>query len=325
MPFQSRTFSGGGYGTRRDLELREQLALLRELEAQAAEREQNIRMNDPLEAAKASETARQFMTRRDVREVLQPSIGGAPPFKAPSRTSPGTSLMEPLPAAVRSIRRIAPDAGPRLRTFTTAPTMTAPREEAAAVRDPNFPAAYAGREAEARLHPNVLAAEAYSAARDGAGSTITGGYTEERAQRAVDSVDEILAKVNTMSTGYGAAVFGKLPETQARNVAGMLNTLRSAIGFNELTAMREASKTGGALGQVSDRELNLLTSALGALDPLQSPDQLREQLEKVRGSVERWNTARRTLTGGSGATQPSRQSGGQEYDFVPGTGLVPRR
>jgi hypothetical protein len=55
--------------------------------------------------------------------------------------------------------------------------------------------------------------------------------------------------------------------------------------------MREASKTGGALGQVSERELKLLTSVFGALDQLQSAEQLKTQLKKIKSSVKRWENA----------------------------------
>ena len=45
----------------------------------------------------------------------------------------------------------------------------------------------------------------------------------------------------------------------------MKDTVVSNIGFERLQAMRDASPTGGALGQVSDNELRLLSSALGSL------------------------------------------------------------
>jgi len=51
--------------------------------------------------------------------------------------------------------------------------------------------------------------------------------------------------------------------------------------------MRAASTTGGALGQVSDREGQLLMSALGALDQGQSPQAFREQLGIIKSSLQR--------------------------------------
>jgi hypothetical protein len=43
---------------------------------------------------------------------------------------------------------------------------------------------------------------------------------------------------------------------------------------------------------VSNIELKLLESALGALDPGQSPENLRQQLMKIKESVSRFDAAR---------------------------------
>lgn len=115
-------------------------------------------------------------------------------------------------------------------------------------------------------------------------------YMQERNTRNRDSIDALMSKVNRWTTGVGS-VLANLPETDARNFAAELDTLKANIAFGELTAMREASKTGGALGAVSERELRLLESTLGALDPGQSPENLKAQLQKIRGSIDRWEAA----------------------------------
>ena len=45
--------------------------------------------------------------------------------------------------------------------------------------------------------------------------------------------------------------------------------------------MRDASKTGGALGAVSEKELKLLESALAPLSTAQSPDEYRNALDNL--------------------------------------------
>lgn len=55
--------------------------------------------------------------------------------------------------------------------------------------------------------------------------------------------------------------------------------------------MREASKTGGALGQVSDREGAWLASSLGALNMNQSPEMVVKQLKLIDESMKRWQSA----------------------------------
>lgn len=68
---------------------------------------------------------------------------------------------------------------------------------------------------------------------------------------------------------------------EASDVKNSLATLQSIVSFDRLQAMREASPTGGALGAVSERELALLQSSLGALSQDSSPEQLRQTLDFI--------------------------------------------
>jgi len=70
-----------------------------------------------------------------------------------------------------------------------------------------------------------------------------------------------------------------IPTTDARQLRGRVDTLKSALSFDRLQQMRDESKTGGALGNVSNVELGLLGSNLAALDP--ASGDFAQQLEKV--------------------------------------------
>ena len=124
------------------------------------------------------------------------------------------------------------------------------------------------------------------------GTTGPSEYSTERAIRTIQSVDELklLAEANPGIFGKSAAVpIPDFARSEAfRNFEAQLDTLKSNIAFGELTAMREASKTGGALGQVSNIELGLLESALGALKMSQSPENFVKQLDKIKESIKRW-------------------------------------
>ncbi len=126
--------------------------------------------------------------------------------------------------------------------------------------------------------------------KEGSGANAISPYQAERASRTLQSVSELKDRVSGWTVGTGS-LLGWLPETDARNFKAEVDTLKSNIAFSELTAMREASKTGGALGQVSDKEAQLLQSALGALDLGQSPANFRAQLDKVESSIKRWQDA----------------------------------
>ena len=134
-------------------------------------------------------------------------------------------------------------------------------------------------------------AENRARVRPGVSANIGGSYAKERADRSRRSVDELMGKVDKWTTGIGS-LSKVIPGTPARNFNAELDTLKANIAFNELTEMRAASKTGGALGAVSNIELGLLQSTLGALDSGQSPENLKQQLQKVRDSLDRWESAK---------------------------------
>ena len=50
--------------------------------------------------------------------------------------------------------------------------------------------------------------------------------------------------------------------------------------------MREASKTGGALGNVSEIELRQLNASMGSLNPNQKPSELKKTLETIKEQYE---------------------------------------
>ena len=126
-------------------------------------------------------------------------------------------------------------------------------------------------------------------------------YTDEMKNRTLQSVNELMSQVNPYTVGFGTLIKG-VPTTAARSFAAQLETLKASIAFGELTAMREASKTGGALGQVSDKEGQLLQNALGALDQGQSAEQFKAQLKKIKESIERWKAAADNYSATSGTS-----------------------
>ena len=82
-----------------------------------------------------------------------------------------------------------------------------------------------------------------------------------------------------------------IPGTRAKDLQSLVETIRANIGFDQLQAMRDASPTGGALGQVSEREISFLQSVLANLELSQSPEQLSANLDiverEIQGSLQR--------------------------------------
>lgn len=112
---------------------------------------------------------------------------------------------------------------------------------------------------------------------------------KEQAQVVNNSIDYILSQ--TKDHGVfdlpAAGIIGERlanlgVNQEARDVQNELLTLKGTIAFDRLQDMREASKTGGALGAVSERELSLLAATLGSLEQSTGVDRLEANLNTVK-------------------------------------------
>lgn len=110
----------------------------------------------------------------------------------------------------------------------------------------------------------------------------------DQATVAITAIDDALRIIPEVFGGALGRVFGAVvPGTDARDLSGQITTVKALIGFDQLQKMREASPTGGALGQVSERELAYLQSVAGSLDVGQKREQLETTLTSVKNSFER--------------------------------------
>lgn len=130
-----------------------------------------------------------------------------------------------------------------------------------------------------------------------------GAARTERDARITAAVDDLFNRTNGTTAGVGS-ILANVPGSPARNYRADLDTLKANIAFGELQAMREASKTGGALGQVAIREIELLESSLGALDQGQDPENLKKNLKKIRDSIARFRAAEGGATPGAQGGDP---------------------
>ena len=123
----------------------------------------------------------------------------------------------------------------------------------------------------------------------------------DQADRIITKVDQSLAKVGYLSAGFGGSALGVVPGSDARNLKSDLETIRANLGFAELQAMRDASPTGGALGQVAVQELVALQSTVASLDQGQSQEQLKARLGEVKKHYENWKNAVKQSRAGADA------------------------
>lgn len=128
---------------------------------------------------------------------------------------------------------------------------------------------------------------------------------------------------NDPALGRVTGVYGMIPNYpggQAAGVQAKLETLKSQVSFSVLQAMRDASKTGGALGQVSDKENELLQNNLAALNQAQSVEDFQRELDKIveftRGAKQRMQNAYMQTYGGQASPQgSSAPQGGGVVDY----------
>lgn len=123
----------------------------------------------------------------------------------------------------------------------------------------------------------------------GGNSTANAEAVAPYAQATLDAIQNVRGLIEAESdwnpfdntTGLVGNYLSKIPGTAAHDLSTQIDTIEAAVGFDRLQAMRDASPTGGALGQVSERELALLSASLGSLKQSQSKEQFLRTLESV--------------------------------------------
>lgn len=123
--------------------------------------------------------------------------------------------------------------------------------------------------------------------------------TRDRANRAIEMINTALGGWNSVS-GIGNMLYNTLvpgtsisgiagstaknvmSDSDAANLARVIDTIQANLGFEELKAMKASSPTGGALGSVTERELELLSSTIANLEVGQDPQELLNNLGTVK-------------------------------------------
>lgn len=96
----------------------------------------------------------------------------------------------------------------------------------------------------------------------------------EDTSRALDVID----KNASGTTGMGAFLLSGIPGTDAKELAGHIDSVKANIGIDQLLKIKAS---GAGLGQVPQSQLDMLASLLGNLDAEQNSRVLRENLMRV--------------------------------------------
>jgi len=125
---------------------------------------------------------------------------------------------------------------------------------------------------------------------------------DEKISRIRGALTEAEDLISPTTTGVIGGVAARVGGTKARDLAGKLETIKANLGFDELQKMRDASPTGGALGQVAVKELIALQSTVASLDQGLSEAELKKSIKKIKQHYDAWYEA--VLKSRSG-TQPA--------------------
>ena len=95
-------------------------------------------------------------------------------------------------------------------------------------------------------------------------------------------IDEILPNINSMTAGAVGTALGMIPGTDAKDLKSNIKTLQARSAVDKLQEVRQASPTGGAFGNVSDKDMELLQTIVANLENSQSPEQLAKNLNEFK-------------------------------------------
>jgi len=112
------------------------------------------------------------------------------------------------------------------------------------------------------------------------------------------SHDDVITAINQAraaiksghSTGIAGQLLHNLGGTNAADLEGTLDTIKANLTFDNLKALKDQSKTGASgLGQLSNKEGDLLASTVASLKQKQSPEKLLDSLDKIEMHYRRFN------------------------------------
>lgn len=130
-----------------------------------------------------------------------------------------------------------------------------------------------------------------------------------RASNAMQTAKEALDLVSWKTAGTGGKVFSFIPGSDAVALREKAKTLEGILSFAELAKMRQESKTGGALGSIAVKELELLGKTVASLSQDVSPDELAKNIQKIYTHLEKYKeTMDRIASGGEQNTPKQTQT-----------------
>jgi signal recognition particle subunit SEC65 len=93
-----------------------------------------------------------------------------------------------------------------------------------------------------------------------------------------NTTDKLKKLLNDRMTKYGTSILSKFPATDERTIEGLVTTIEANSTFTTLTDLKAS---GGTLGAIAQKELELLSSALGKIDRYGKADEMIRVLDQI--------------------------------------------
>ena len=208
----------------------------------------------------------------------------------------GYEFVQPEPAAAPAAQAQAPEvaaalppaaiAGPAIlgRFMPPSATRAVPKEALEAMQPAAAPKPEAGTRV---LRPTPGGPVDIEQKAKAAAEQAARGKKIETLSQIDSTIDTLLKRVNEYSVGPGAAV-RKLPiagkGTDAAEIEALLPQLRAQLAFD---ALKDLKASNTSLGQVAIKEIELLQSAIVALDQdAMKPETFRSQLMELKNRIQ---------------------------------------
>jgi len=174
----------------------------------------------------------------------------------------------------------------------------------------------------ARIERDRAAVQLQQDQREAQAAEQRAGQTQQQRDAALAQIQQTiqnarqaqrLSREGWFTTGFGAGAAHRVAPggSSQADLQALLSQIGSNTAFDRLQRMRDMSPTGGALGQVSNIELELLKNSIASLDVTQSDDQFQRNMQNIIDSYSRvyqglgGNPAE---IGAQGGQEPSRRA-----------------
>ncbi len=105
------------------------------------------------------------------------------------------------------------------------------------------------------------------------------------------NINDARKLISGTTTGAVGQVLRNIGGTAAMDLQEAIDPILANLSFDRLQEMRDRSKTGGALGSIAVRELEMLQKTKASLNTSQSAEQLRRNLDKIELHYTNWQKA----------------------------------